>query len=440
MKHFLYLVFSLSGASASHMHSMAEGTRHKHASGVGVPWGPKKCAELLHSDAGTCVIRTHCDGVDLSKFEFAFDCASSGEIQRHSFGIGGFDDDDGFDTNVKCTTCLPPDAVEDGEETPKPHHTHHEIGVGSLTPARAAPEHHIHQEVAVSKMPSAASFHAAVQKSPHSHHEVVVVGVKLSAAGEDEVKGKEDKTTKEEPPPPPADTSSYGPGNCVSTWRNETTGTCIMQTSCDGQKTADHMFGLICKNEAKGKDSLVRHVFGRDSFNATETFDTLIPCQKCLSMGYVKEDWDTVPKSPLAIAIKNLAGAVSKVKDGITSVKTDVAALKTQVYGKNSTKDGKNSTEEEAAEGQAADAEDAADEEAEDAAKAVNASAPEKNETNATKNETKNETLLFARGVKKHVTIRKPVLKLRGGAGRSSRHKRHQEDRDDADNDEDDSS
>lgn len=418
MMHFLYFIFLVTGASASQVHSMAEGTRHKHTNGFGVPWGPQKCAELLHSDAGTCVIRTQCEGVDLSKFEFAFDCVSSGEIQRHSFGIGGFDDDDDFDTNVKCTTCLPPDADSE-EKTTKPHHTHHEIGVENVIPASAVHKNHIHQEVAVSKIPSAASFHATVPKSPHTHHEVVVVGVKLASAGQDEEKEeaeKKEEGKKEEHPAPPANPTKYGPGDCISTWRNDTSGTCIMQTSCSGQKTVDHMFGLICKT-GKGNGTLVRHVFGRDSFEATETFDTLISCDECLSMGYVKEE--SIDRS-LAGAVKNLAGMVSQVKDGMKSLKEDVAVLKTKVFDK----DDQNSTakKEEDAEGEAADATDA-----EDAAEAVNTSAPEKN-----------ETALFDSGVKKHVTIRKPV-KLRGGTS-TSRRERHQENTDDADNDEDDSS
>merc|ERR1719240_1147238 len=69
----------------------------------------KNCVALNLSSEGTCVIQTNCDGVDLESFEFAFDCAMANDkVQRHSFGFGGFDAQEEFDTSVKCTTCNPP--------------------------------------------------------------------------------------------------------------------------------------------------------------------------------------------------------------------------------------------------------------------------------------------------------------------------------------------
>merc|ERR1712118_544727 len=159
---------------------------------MGVPWGPQNCAELVHSDAGTCVIRTACAGVDLSKFEFAFYCELSGQIQRHSFGIGGFDDEDDFDTNVKCTTCLPPGAEYEEDQARRPHHAHHEVAVEKLSPHAAIHKSHIHKEVAVSKVSSTAV------PTKHTHHEVVVVGVKLSAAGQAEAHDEKKKNKEEE--------------------------------------------------------------------------------------------------------------------------------------------------------------------------------------------------------------------------------------------------
>merc|ERR1719235_2223553 len=202
------------------------------------------------------------------------------------------------------------------------------------------------QEVAVvgAKLSSTSETHRVEPKS-HAHHEVVVVGVKLSSAGQAELKAqatkknaakiqstsktkddekkddekKDDEKKDDEEPPAkkddeksPANVTKFGPGDCVSTWRDEKTGTCIVQTACGGQNTEDHMFGLICK-KGEGPGSLVRHTFGKDSFAEKETFDTLITCDECHSMGYVKED---PPEKPLYEMVKDLASVVGAVKTG----------------------------------------------------------------------------------------------------------------------------
>merc|ERR1712224_981027 len=40
--------------------------------------------------------------------EFAFDCETKAQIQKHSFGIGGFDSVEEFDTGIKCASCKVP--------------------------------------------------------------------------------------------------------------------------------------------------------------------------------------------------------------------------------------------------------------------------------------------------------------------------------------------
>merc|ERR1711904_352487 len=96
---------------------MVGGSWHKHTNAVGVPWGPQNCAEIFRSaETGTCVIKTNCNGIDISMFEFVFDCETSQDIQRHTFGRGGFDDVDDFDTNVKCVKCIPPGSTDSSPE------------------------------------------------------------------------------------------------------------------------------------------------------------------------------------------------------------------------------------------------------------------------------------------------------------------------------------
>jgi len=411
MKRICYVLLLTLGASASAstsriMHSMAEGTRHKHITALGVHpwrWGPQNCAELFRSEVGTCVIRTNCNGVDIDNFEFAFDCESSGEIQRHSFGIGGFDDEDDFDTAVNCTECLPVGA----SPTKKFHHAHHEVSVEKVSSAPAVHMPPIHQEVPMvgAKLSSTRTSHKVVPKS-HTHHEVVVVGVKLSSAGQAELKAKasrkahaetkaEASSNNEHIESPPKNVTKYGPGDCISTWRDSKTGTCIVQTSCAKENTDDHMFGLICK-KGEGNSSLTRHLFGRDTFAAEETFDTLITCDECLSTGYVKED----EEKPVWVLVKDLAGAVGQVKDGMKALKADVTELNAHVFNKQ-----------------------------EDA---------KQNETAAAASPKANVSLSEV-GIDEHVTIHQKIQhKLRGQNIDSSKQKKPQDDADDPEDSDDD--
>jgi len=50
------------------------------------------------------VITTECEGVDASQTEYAFNCVGK-NVVRHSFGFGGFEDNEEFDTDVKCDYC-----------------------------------------------------------------------------------------------------------------------------------------------------------------------------------------------------------------------------------------------------------------------------------------------------------------------------------------------
>jgi hypothetical protein len=324
----------------------ARGRNRKRSNAVGVPWGPQNCAEIFRSaTTGTCVIRTSCEAVDISNFEFAFDCESSGEVQRHSFGKGGFDDDDEFDTSVKCTACVPPEHTE--EHMIKPHHIHHEISVEKLSTPAAANKNPKHQEVAVERLPEVTPSNSWRAHAPshkvvpriHAHQEVVVAGVKLSATSraemETEAKAKSSHTRMDmsvregvalRKGTPPSNAVKYGPGNCVSTWRDNKTGHCIMQTDCEGQDIVNHNFGLGCK----GKTSLVRHMFGENSFATKETFDTLIDCEECQSLD--SDVRDSKEDKTLPDLVKDLAGAVGSIKDGVHNLNLRVAELNKAVF------------------------------------------------------------------------------------------------------------
>merc|ERR1719238_1113896 len=68
--------------------------------------GPQNCASVTKSAAGSCTISLKCGAFDLSTTEFAFDCVVGATAARHSFGFGGFDPTEVFDTEVKCDRCM----------------------------------------------------------------------------------------------------------------------------------------------------------------------------------------------------------------------------------------------------------------------------------------------------------------------------------------------
>jgi hypothetical protein len=71
-------------------------------------YGPEHCVQLSRSKEGTCVIETNCPADSIGNFTFDFLCTDGGGGEViHSFGTGGFLDEETFDTGVTCKTCSP---------------------------------------------------------------------------------------------------------------------------------------------------------------------------------------------------------------------------------------------------------------------------------------------------------------------------------------------
>jgi hypothetical protein len=222
-------------------------------------YGPKECVELSRSKEGTCVIATNCPTDSIGNFTFDFLCTDgAGGQVIHSFGTGGFLDQETFDTGVSCHTCAPAEG-----------------------------------------------------------------GVLLTA-------DSDEKTTAAPPATeeavPPKSASFYGPGSCVATYRSPT-GTCIVETRCSGkeEQLKDYNVGLTC---VASEGSTTRHLFGVNSFDLEETFDTLIPCKLCLGL-----DGEAI----VAQNLTALAKSVSGLAEGIEEVKKEVAEIKEQLKKKNET-------------------------------------------------------------------------------------------------------
>lgn len=251
---------------------------------LGQTYGPNGCVSISRSQQGTCVIATKCeDGVNLDKLEFAFDCETNAQIQKHSFGVGGFDSIEEFDTGIKCGQCQVPQ------------------------------NHKVHK---VTKRP-----HKALKKS------AVHMFGKRSATNEDALVDK------------------YGPGDCVETFRS-TTGTCIVKTQCKDQDINDYDFGLLCVHNVTSGDN-VRHLFGKKSFDPEEEFDTLIKCEKCLGMkaeSTAATAVDANVKSEdLVKKVNTLVDEVGAMQTGLEKIKDDVKVLNEKVpklYTEGASKEG----------------------------------------------------------------------------------------------------
>lgn len=265
-------------------------------------FGPQNCVSLSLSSAGSCVISTDCGAADLSKTEFGFDCSGKDGIVRHSFGEGGFDSNEEFDTDVKCDKCEIMSAEETVAPAPK-----------AKEEAPAAPA----EEEAAAPKP----VKATVPEVPAQAH----VALKAKHSAKAGAKAKIWPFTDSNVPAPveaEPEVVKYGPDGCVSTWRSAE-GHCIIQTNCKDTDVSKYDFGLVCVDKVGNP---VRHLFGKDSFDEEETFDTLIKCDKCLGL-------EDIPDGvALNGEVVTMAKDIENLKDVMKNISINVNMLNNEVF------------------------------------------------------------------------------------------------------------
>jgi hypothetical protein len=275
---------------------------------AGVSFGPHGCVKLNLSPAGTCVITTDCAELDTTNTEFAFNCVQRKSIVRHSFGVGGFEEDEEFDTNVKCDSCaaasaevaLPP-VVKMREELKK-------------TQTVAEPE-----KEAVTAAPAPASAVAPAAKEV----------TKKESPPKEKKQKKEEKALASQIlskllpfPDSKPDAVKYGPNGCVSTHKNKD-GHCMITTDCKESDMSDYEYGLVCVDKV---GSPVKHLFGKDSFDAKENFDTLLKCEKCLGL-------EDIPDAvTLAGEVATMAKDISSLNSVLKNISLNVKMLDEKVF------------------------------------------------------------------------------------------------------------
>merc|ERR1719482_863024 len=122
---------------------------------------------------------------------------------------------------------------------------------------------------------------------------------------------------------PPSYAAFYGPGGCVTTYKGPS-GSCIMETSCEGEDMSGFTYGLMCVD---GKGERVRHVFMGDAFEPVETFDTLITCDLCLGLDAAGSVGLGQEVGALKDEVKALSEKVEKLeKDAAPAAAADAVA------------------------------------------------------------------------------------------------------------------
>lgn len=235
-------------------------------------FGPASCVSVSRSSAGTCVLHTSCEGQDLSNFDFVFDCLGQKGRQTHSLGIGSFDTQEDYDTDLKCQECLPPQYIV---------------------------------PVVVGK-PLAKSV-SSKRAATHAGESLVVMSESRAR-----LRAPTDENT------PKAEW--YGPESCVGVWRDDKSGACVMQTDCDKDvQLGVYEFGLVCVAE---DEEMTRHIFGMGSFAHKETFNTLVKCKQCLALDEYMDGEKAV--GALSKMVKGLKEDMKDVSGGVTKLNAEV--------------------------------------------------------------------------------------------------------------------
>jgi len=298
---------------------------------AGVNFWPGGCVAVTRSPAGTCVINTDCEGSDISQTEFAFDCVGKG-IVRHSFGVGGFEGSEEFDTDVKCNHCR---AASPSKARPQPVNLHEEVPVQEKEAketkgTKDATEDKTEETADAEEAKEAEKEEAAkvIKKTEKEEAEKKIPVKKESKAPGDGTKPKE-KTADagfsfpwSSKPDEPVKGVKYGPKGCVSVSRN-TQGHCVMETRCKGVDMDNYEYGVVCVDQV---GSPVKHLFGKDSFDPEENFDTLIKCKKCLGL-------EDIPDAvTLAGEVATMAKDIHSINDVMKNISINVNMLNERVF------------------------------------------------------------------------------------------------------------
>eukprot|EP00927_Polykrikos_kofoidii_P061208 TRINITY_DN56074_c0_g1_i1.p1 TRINITY_DN56074_c0_g1~~TRINITY_DN56074_c0_g1_i1.p1 ORF type:complete len:300 (-),score=39.88 TRINITY_DN56074_c0_g1_i1:65-880(-) len=132
-----------------------------------------------------------------------------------------------------------------------------------------------------------------------------------------------------------------GPEGCVSLWTTNASH-CMIRTECNNVDMRDYSIQFICADRAGGR---TRQMFGTNSFDSEELFDTLIICDRCEpDDGRDDEVSDVDPKQmpkelDLSETVGNLTKEIAKLKVEMTRSKQTVRKLEAKVMSEKRRRD-----------------------------------------------------------------------------------------------------
>jgi len=349
-------------------------------------YGPKKCISVERSASGSCIVHTNCHGLDLSQYDFKFDCVEGpAKRQTHSLGVGSFDETEDFDTDVQCQQCLPPQQHDHGPTSKlatqggakkwdvkvaagasqkkvlqatagAPHRvaTLLSYSTGRSGAASKTTKANIVERIrrpsqsrltSVLQLRSVASpspamtgsypYNAAAPAAPGAPAVGQPVGQPNPSMPQAPVNPSISQQASPAPPPAVATTTTsapwpdgpsevYGPGMCISTWRNRTTGTCVLQTECapHTDMTA-YDFGFLCTRD---DGNVTRHLYGNEFFELHATFVSDIQCARCRAL-------EDKPMDSIS-SVTSLVSQVSELQKEMVNISTAIIRLKQRAIQK----------------------------------------------------------------------------------------------------------
>jgi len=231
-------------------------------------FGPNNCVRLSKSSLGTCVITLTCGAADVSQVDFSFVCINRNAALKkaqHSYGTGGFNADEVFDSGVACDSCT------------------------TVEYARLTGGSPVHNELLTAPSPS---------------HESKGV-----------FEGLVPTTTLA---PQRDESAFFGPQACISTYLSRG-GTCMIQTRCRHVDLSNFAVGITCLDKT---GDYTRYIFGKNGFGEEELFDTTLPCHACLGVG------DQPSYQLSGLVPKTIVEDLGSLRAELASLKSEVATLK----------------------------------------------------------------------------------------------------------------
>mmetsp|Transcript_10851 Transcript_10851/g.24880 ORF Transcript_10851/g.24880 Transcript_10851/m.24880 type:complete len:589 (+) Transcript_10851:137-1903(+) len=306
---------------------------------VGMPntFGPGDCVKLSRSEVGTCIISTDCGSSNIADVTFSFMCMNPGQVSTiHSFGKGGFDQQEIYDTEIICDSCVSIDnAFDTNSPLVKDTLKSMYFGSGASTAggegswgAQGEWQQQVGGEGAAGAEGDASSGGGGIPDdgtgmADWKNRENSMNGSKWEDKGKGtwvDENAHWDGTKWVKSDNSPADeaefreTSYFGPSSCISTfkgWR----GTCIIKTQCKGMDMSNVEVGVTC---LENDGSYKRYLFGRQ-FQPEETFDSLTECVTCTGIGANPGGARGAPVGPIP---KQLVDEVNMLKHQVRDLKT----------------------------------------------------------------------------------------------------------------------